>query len=379
MEQINSRLQESWLCQLVREYSGICYQYRVRLAPPILTISNDKKRLGCWSATDRSLSLSHFLIAAHPWNLTLQVLKHEMAHQICSELYHREDAGHGPLFRQACTLLGLDAPFHRASADLAEEIDTMPAASEATEQGRQIIDKVRKLLALGSSDNEHEAALAVQRAGELLDRHRLDFAALAEDQGLVHRTINTGQQTLPVHRKSICSLLESCFAVRVICSSLYQPHEDVSFKTIELLGREEQVAIAEHCYHFLENRLQTLWQKNRAGFGGNGRIAKKSYYLGLLAGFRQTLERSRTASPAPTEKWSPARIFPVIREAQQLLKEAEQLDDFVATRYPRLRRLRRQGGSIYRSAYQEAVAAGRTITLHQPMDGGKKREIRLLS
>ena len=371
METIDSRLQESWLCQLDREYRDICYQYRVRLEPPILTINSNTRQLGCWSATDRSLSLSRHLIANHPWNLTLQVLKHEMAHQICSELYHRDDAGHGPLFRQACTLLGLDASFHRPSADLAEEIAALPAASAATEQGRQIIDKVRKLLALGSSDNEHEAALAVQRAGELLDRHRLDFAALAEDQGLVHRTINTGQQTLPAHRKSICSILEGCFSVRVICSSLYDPHGDVSLKTIELLGREEQVAIAEHCYHFLENRLQTLWQKNRAGFGGNGRIAKKSYYLGLLAGFRETLERSRAAGAASKEQAPPSTGLPALREEQRL-------DDFVATRYPRLRRMRRQGGSLYRGAYQEAVATGRKLTLHQPMDGGKEQEIRLL-
>ena len=218
MQRMHAQLHESWLCQLVREYDSINFQYRLQLEPPILSINLDKKRLGCWSATERSLSLSHFLLSTYPWNLTLQVLKHEIAHQICSEFYGREDAGHGPLFKKACALLGLDAPFCRATADLAEGLATLPAASESTEQGRQIIEKVRKLLALGSSDNEHEAALAVQRAGELLTRYRLDFDALASDEALVHRTIDTGQQTLPIHRKSICRILETCFAVRVICA-----------------------------------------------------------------------------------------------------------------------------------------------------------------
>jgi hypothetical protein len=233
-----------------------------------------------------------------------------MAHQMCSELYGREDAGHGPLFREACTRLGLDAPFHRAGADFDEGLAGPGQGSTATGRGQQIIDKVRKLLALGGSSNEHEAALAVQRAGELLARYRLDFDALAEDEGLVHRTINTGGQTMPVHRKSICTLLENCFAVRVICSSLYDPLVDLSFKTIELLGREEEVAIAEHCYHFLENRLEVLWQQNRRSFAGNGRIAKKSYYLGLLAGFRQTLERSRRGSTEPSPGSSRPPICP---------------------------------------------------------------------
>ena len=261
--------------------------------------------MGSWSSADRRLSLSHFLISAHPWNLTLQVLKHEMAHQICSEIHGREDAGHGPLFREACTRLGLDAPFHRASADLDEGIADLAQGSATTEQGRQIIDKVRKLLALGGSDNEHEAALAVQRAGELLTRYRLDFDALAEDEGLVHRTINTGGRTLPVHRKSICALLETCFAVRVICASIYDPLADRSFKTIELLGREEEVAIAEHCYHFLENRLQTLWERNRRGFTGNGRIAKKSYLPRPAGRIPETLERSRSGPARPSQNIGP--------------------------------------------------------------------------
>ncbi len=363
MELLDSRLHTAWLSQLAREYNDICYQYGVRLQPPILAISRNWKQMGSWSSTDRRLSLSHFLISAHPWNLTIQVLKHEMAHQICSEIHRREDAGHGPLFREACTRLGLDAPFHRASADLEEGIADLAQGSTATEQGRQIIDKVRKLLALGSSDNEHEAALAVQRAGELLTRYRLDFDALAEDLGLVHRTINTGGRTLPVHRKSICALLETGFGVRVICASLYDPLANQSFKTIELLGREEEVAIAEHCYHFLENRLQTLWERNRRGFTVNGRIAKKSYLLGLLAGFRQTLERSRNATARPSQKSAPASDLPALRAQQRL-------EDFVAFRFPRLRQMRGKSTMMHGEAYNQAVATGREITLHRPMDGG---------
>ncbi len=375
MEALHQRLHESWLCQLTREYNDICYQYSVRLRPPILSISMNTKQLGSWSASDRSLRISHFLIINHPWNVTLQVLKHEMAHQICSEIHGQQDAGHGPLFRDACARLGLEAAFQRASADLQETLSVLPATSATTEQGRQIVEKVRKLMALGSSDNEHEAALAVQRAGELLIRYRLDLDALAEEEELVHRTINTGKQILPVHRKAICSLLETCFSVRVICASLYDPLAEVSFKTIELMGREEAVAVAEHCYHFLENRLQTLWEANRRSFSGNSRIAKKSYYLGLLAGFRQTLERSRSSSAVQGSQASSAASaasLPALREQQRL-------DDFVAFHFPRLRRMRRQGTTMYRDAYQEAVTTGRTITLHQPVNSGTTQNIRLLS
>ena len=360
METLDSRLHVAWLSQLTREYSDICYQYGVCLRPPVLSLDHSSNRMGSWSAADRCLSLSPVLIRTHPWHITLQVLKHEMAHQMCSELHGRDDVGHGPLFRECCLRLGLDAPFQRASSDLAESIASLEPGSTATEPGRQIIAKVRKLLALGGSDNEHEAALAVQRAGELLARYRLDFDALAEDQGLVHRTINTGSQTLPVHRKSICALLESCFGVRVICASIYDPQADCSCKTIELLGREEEVAIAEHCYHFLENRLQTLWERNRRGFTGNGRIAKKSYFLGLLAGFRETLERSRRRSGQPDRQPDESCDLPTLRQQ-------ERLDTFVAFRFPRLRRMRGRATTMHGEAYRQAIDAGRELTLHRPV------------
>jgi hypothetical protein len=367
MDQMDSRLRAAWLSQLTREYNDICYQYRVRLQPPVLMISRSRKQLGSWSAGDRTLSLSHFLISAHPWNLTLQVLKHEMAHQMVSEIHGRDDVGHGPLFREACARLGLDAPFHRASADLEEGLADAGQGTAATEQGRQVIDKVRKLLALGGSDNEHEAALAVQRAGELLTRYRLDFDALAEDEGLTHRTINTGGRTLPAHRKAICSLLESCFAVRVICASTYDPLTDQVFKTIELLGREEETAIAEHCHHFLENRLQILWERNRRGFAGNSRIAKKSYYLGVLAGFRETLERSRP-KVAPTAP-APAPRQTADLPAHRALQAQQRLEAFVAFRFPRLRQMRGKATAMHGEAYRQAMAEGRELTLHRPMDG----------
>ncbi len=373
MTSVDTAMHQSWLCQLAREYDDICYQYSIQLRPPILTISMHRKQMGSWEPANRTLTLSHFLIANHPWATTLQVLKHEVAHQICSEIHLQNDVGHGPLFRKACTRIGLDPVFHRPSADLAEGLRTMLQGSTATQRGRHIIDKARKLMALGSSDNEHEAALAVRRATELLARHQLDFATLAATADMEHRTINTGRQTLPAHRRTICALLEACFSVRVICASLYDPHANVSHRTIEVLGRVEQVAIAEHCYHFLENRLQTLWNTNRSaicGKGGNSRVAKKSYFLGLLTGFRQTLESAPVHTQAAHGR-QPASDLPASSEQQAL-------GTFVASRFPRLRTMRRQGGSFHNGAFQQAVAAGRELSLHPPVRDGSGTDQRLL-
>ena len=43
----------------------------------------------------------------------------------------------------------------------------------------QAIDRAKKLMSLGNSDNPHEAALAVSRAQELLSRHAIEMADLS--------------------------------------------------------------------------------------------------------------------------------------------------------------------------------------------------------
>lgn len=46
------------------------------------------------------------------------------------------------------------------------------------EAPEHVIDKVRRLLRLAESANEHEAAAAAARAQELMTRHRIELAAL---------------------------------------------------------------------------------------------------------------------------------------------------------------------------------------------------------
>tara|TARA_R110000765_G_scaffold319259_1_gene411371 strand:+ start:78 stop:791 length:714 start_codon:yes stop_codon:yes gene_type:complete len=46
----------------------------------------------------------------------------------------------------------------------------------------KIIEKIQKLLALGQSDNEHEASLAMKRANELMEKHQLSMSQIDVDK-----------------------------------------------------------------------------------------------------------------------------------------------------------------------------------------------------
>ncbi len=363
-----------WCRQLQLEFDTICFHYGLDLRPPLFEISGSRRQLGCWLPEQGCLRLSEHLILSHPWHVTLEVLRHEMAHQVCSELFSSPDAGHGPDFQRACDLLGVSAPFRRAGGDLAGEIRTGEEAPAATASGRRMLERVRKLLALAGSDNEHEAALAMQRAGELMARHNLDLARADEAAGYRHLVIDTRQKIMPSYRRAIGSILRDFFYVQVVCGSLYDPLADQSHRTIELLGRIENVPVAEHCYRFLEERLLALWQENRHRYRGNARTARNSYFLGLLRGFSERLaamQVSRSPAAAGTFQATTSQVVPAMEVDPGLQR-------FVHQRFPRLSRRSGRRVRINGDAYGDAVATGRSLVLHGAVTGQDRKSGGLL-
>lgn len=360
---ITPELEQAWLLQLAREHARICHERRIKLLPPVLRLSKSASRLGTWSNEKREICLSSLFIAENGWPVVLQVFKHEMAHQLCAELWQQAQAGHGKSFHKACQILAVDAPFRKAGVDLAEGLpEALRSRQGQNSAEERLHQRIRKLLALAASDNEHEAGLALSRASALLARHRLDAATLSGQNSFCHESINTGRQRLPRYRSAICSLLLEHFAVRVIIARTYDQHRNIELKTVELLGRSQDVAIARHCYHFLEERLPALWRAQGRCFSGQGSRARNSYFLGLIAGFRETLAGEKNKSP---ELSSAAQTSAV--QACALMRSEEQLSRFVAERFPRLRSQRQQGARLARAAYGAALQEGRKLRLSAPL------------
>lgn len=356
-----------WSLQLLAEFEDIRAQYGLALEAPIFEISETLKQYGSWQATSRMIRISAHLITSCSWDVTCLILKHEMAHQICSELFHNNTSDHGPLFQRACQLLGLPASYRHASSDLPGPATTAPAGNARTEKGRQFISRIGKLLALATSANEHEAALAMEKASQLMTRHNLQQLQEDAQSAFAALIIHTRSQRLESWQRKICVILLQFFYVKVVTSSLYDPLRHAPYKTIEIFGREENVTVAEYCYTFLAGQLASLWQQNRSRINGKGIRVRNSYYLGLLQGFYDKLK----AQKALTEATNHPTPTMVPREANgteiAILIRAEDaaLDQFVGLRFPRLRR--RSGGKsfIYRETYEQGRVDGQQIVLHK--------------
>ena len=137
-----------------------------RLKKPVLVLSDSTRRLGQWTRATRTLELSRTLVLERPWLEVTSVLEHEMAHQFVDEVLEvRDESPHGPTFQRVCAERGIDA---RAAG--------VPVASTADVEADRALDKIRKLLALAGSDNQHEAEMAMRRAHELMLRHNIEQA-----------------------------------------------------------------------------------------------------------------------------------------------------------------------------------------------------------
>ncbi len=352
-EKKDSLLQRVWLQQIYEEYCDICYGYGIEMEPPVFEISESVKTLGSWHSATRILRLSRHLISNYPWSTTLQVLKHEMAHQLCSELLCDGEKPHGTAFEKACETLGVMPAFRLSAKVSCETVEEATSGSSFTVAGRKFVEKVEKLLALAQSANEHEATLAMQKANELIEKHNIVSLEQGWEQNYVSISINKKRKRIERYQHHICLILRDFFFVRTVLAQLYDPVRNETFKVIEIFGTVENVAIAEYCYYFLENRLAFLWSGCKHQFKGATITERNSYYLGLLKGFHEKLQSHRKNKNCSGEKEESKAL---------ILLEDRKLDDFVGLTFPRLRNVKSRGAKVYGNTFKQGVSDGKTIT-----------------
>lgn len=295
----------------------------------------------------------------HSWDVTLSVFKHELAHQIVTDLLGG-DGGHGPLFERACDMIGVPHAFRGASGDAPRTIGELRDERIDSENMR-MLDKVRKLLSLARSGNENEAFLAMQKANELIEKYNIDRIEQDRAARFVYAIINHRRKRIENYQRRICTILMDHFFVETVCSSLYDPIDGQTYQTIELLGTAENVRVAEYVYHFLMNQMEVLWKAYQRKRSGPAARNKRSYRLGVLKGFhdkldRQAKERMRQRRP---EAVGSVTLSALIRS------EDHGLRSFVAMRFPRLSMRRSAGARIDYRTYQAGMEDGNRLTLHK--------------
>ncbi|MBA3396808.1 MAG: DUF2786 domain-containing protein [Deltaproteobacteria bacterium] len=329
---------------LVRQLAS-CYRwlngerFGDRLRPPLLVLSDTANRLGVWKPATRTLELSRRLVLERPWLEVTSVLEHEMAHQFVDEvLGERAESAHGETFRRVCADRGIDA---RAAG--------APVASTVTDSVDRTLDRIRKLLALAGSSNQHEAEIAMRRAHELMLRHNIEATAATAESAFELRHLGDPAKRTTRVESEIMMLLSEFFFVKVIRVPVYIPHAGKTGLVYEIAGTHANVEMASHVYEFMLATADRLWTENRGDARVRSGRDRLSYQAGVVGGFRDKLGSERKE----------------LRGTGLVWVGDSQLDRFYRTRHPRITQRRRH--VRFDGAHAAGREAGRTVVLHKPV------------
>ena len=191
-----------------------------------------------------------------------------------------------------------------------------------------IIEKIKKLLALANSCNEHEAALAASHAQRLLSEHNLAMADIEssvkpEKADKVEANVS---KTLPKWVRYLSAGVSTAFD----CQTVHYP----STGKMVFIGVGADVQIAAYTFAYLDKtvrKLCTNYMKHHVTDAIPNRhreLMRQSYYLGAVSTINLRLREQKVQTPT-----TPGALVPV---QEGLIKKA--MHDIGPTRTVRSRR-----------------------------------------
>ena len=351
--------QLSWVVSLHRELSEVFAEQRFRGQRPGIRVDPIMRHWGSYDALDHEILISLILIQECPWWVVVEVLKHEIAHLFVHAAFPNA-APHGTRFKSVCDALHV-ADWARG-ATLGKTLDELRSLfdwrlgslDQETEKYR---GRLRKLLALANSTNEHEALVAMQRARELQDQHRLEELDRSSTD-LVNLEITSGKQRHAPYEGRISSILMNHYHVEVVYIRRFCAESLRYQATIDIMGNQEDVLLAEYVREFLHKSAESLWQAHRKRTGAKGLRARNSFIRGLLVGFQTKLEE---------QSYSETPERPINKAYRAIiLSDQRRREHFKRQRYPRLSS-RTSSARVDRNAFTDGKNEGKHLDVRTPL------------
>ncbi|WP_437799098.1 SprT-like domain-containing protein [Sorangium sp. So ce693] len=354
---LSAELEAALVRELMAAYQSLNYtHFRRKLRSASIELSDAASRLGRWVSEARAIEISRPLVLTQPWGVVIEVLKHEMAHQYVHEVLGvRDEAAHGPAFREVCTRLGIDGTAAgmpaagRSPADPAARGDG--DASEASVDAR-ILDRIARLLALADSPNANEAQAAMSAAQRLMLKYNLDVAKARAARQYGFRHLGAPSGRVGETERIVGGILGKHFFVEAIWVPVYVPLEGKRGSVLEICGTPANLEMAAYVHAFLHHTAEQLWREHKRTHEVKGNKDRRTYQAGVMLGFLEKLNTERKVSAEQGLVW--------VRDAD--------LDGYYRTRHPHVQHLR-HAGNQRTAAHAHGREAGRKIVLHRPMQG----------
>lgn len=217
-----------------------------------------------------------------------------------------------------------------------------------------IIEKIKKLLALSNSCNEHEAALAASHVQRLLSEHNLAMADIeaAHKPDKADRVETTVSRTLPKWVRQLSAGVSSAFD----CQAIHHP----ATGKMTFIGVGADVQIAAYTFTYLDRTLRKLCSSymkqnvSSALVARHRELMRQSYYLGAVSTINIRLREQKARTPVTSGALVPVK--------EGLIRRA--MNDIGTVRTMHSRR-----SYINGEAYSSGQADGGLVGIHHGITG----------
>ncbi|MBC7428383.1 MAG: DUF2786 domain-containing protein [Bacteriovorax sp.] len=326
-------------------YGGIFY-------PLNIVVFEDNSRLGYFDSRTYELGLSKKLMYQAHDKVLKNVIRHELAHFIAF-IQHGPRVVHGEEFKEICRSYGWDLDVEKAYGNVSLENEKI----EGDLHTQKLLERLKKLLALTSSDNPHERELATLKANQLLLEHNLDMT----------RQLHTEDETIYVSRVLEASRKQTKHVViyEILKTFFVSPvfNHGTGIFYLEVIGDRTSVELAEYIAHFLDHELEVMWKEVKKKNPEFKNItAKNSFLRGVSKGYIEKIESQKKKS---------AQSFELVLIEKNLQKQLK-------TVYSRIGHSSMSAGSHHSGANAAGVESGKNLSI-RPGISNKNVKTLLLS
>lgn len=210
----------------------------------------------------------------------------------------------------------------------------------------KIVDKIRKLLALSESSNEHEAMLAMENANKLLMKYNLEMSDISEIDlnEMVEDNILSGKRIMNYKSTLLNSIMRLNNCEMIIHNKIGKE------KTIKALGRKHNIQVSISMYEWLTVTMDKLAKKERG-------VNLNSFKIGFAHSISQKVNEIIKERDKQKNEFDKNCTALVVQE-KALVKQ------FMRSQYPNVKTVSNNTSIRDQASYMAGRSAGQSISLN---------------
>lgn len=240
-----------------------------------------------------------------------------------------------------------------------------------SEKQKEILDKIRKLLRLAESDNQHEAELAYANAQKLITKYNIDKSMLEEQEDELIEVITFFKfRNLQLIHHLTYQLLEAFYNVKgyVFHNKLSAYRGQVN-QEMKFIGTKMDLDMAKYASDFFRFALDTAfaeWQEETDCPNSH----RNDFYLGMFEGITGKMQAAKMQEEEANLTTEERRS----RYAIVIQKKSDAIDEFMrklgSTKQPT-----NFHAGISLEARKEGQRQGERTHINKPIAGGPAKGV----